>query len=305
MSRKQIPLILNRSAKVLLPFILIVAHLSCEKKEPMDRPQIQETKKSESVSSKIQQQRHTTVSFQRSKYASTFPSPAAGSFDLPETAEERELALAIIRRLELSWGDGEAVRDLMAEARLLETNAILRVAEKLMDHPDEDIRAEALMLADGAGSTAAMKLFTTAMGDTSPDIRRLAMETAQQLIDPSTRGLIETGLGDVDQGVRQLAFHLAMNQQEEIRQEAIVYSLSSPTEDLALVGMVEAEATPSKALLPKVIEALSHPSLEVRESAHEMLALMFHETFENAELAKQWWRENSNQYDDDLVFSPQ
>lgn len=244
------------------------------------------------------------MSFQRSKYASSPGTAFSTNFDLPETEEERLEALRLVEKLVPSWGNVEAIRDVMAEARLLETNAILRLAEKLMEHPNEDIRAEALMLADGATSIASLKLFEQAMRDASADIRRLAMELAQQMSDPAVRGLVNMGLGDDDQGVRQLAFHLAMNQRDDIRHEVVSRALQSPLEDLAMAGMVEAEAMPGKAVLPRVIESLGHSSPEVRERAHEMLTLLFHEEFISSQHAANWWKENQQDYDEDLVYHP-
>jgi hypothetical protein len=247
--------------------------------------------------------RRPAVRFQRSKYASSPTSAGGANLDLLETPEERERALQIISRLEAVWGNRTAVGNLMAEARLLETNAILRVAEKLAGHPDEDIRAEAVMLADGSTSTAVLKLLGEVMKDPSPDVRRLAMESALRVEDPATRSVINQGLLDEDLGVRQLAFHVAMNQQEEIRQDVVMRALESPLADLAAAALVEAEAKPSKAMLPKVIEALGHSSAEVREQANEMLTLWFHENFSGPDQAAQWWRQNAGTYDDDLVYS--
>jgi hypothetical protein len=278
--------------------------LGCGPDNQVASPETQTANGAGSANGDKKSKRHSTVSFHRSKYASLSAGPASADFDLTETAQEREQALRIIERLDASWGNGEAVKDLMAEARLLETNAILRVAEKLMSHPDEDIRAEALMLADGATSTASLKLFSDAMTDSSADIRRLAMETALQLVDPATRGLIDLGLQDGDQGVRQLAFHLAMNQHDELRQDVVSQSLGSFQEDLALAALVEAEAMPSKRILPQVVQSLAHASPEVRESAQEMLSLLFHEDFTSAEQAAAWWKANASQYDEDLVFNP-
>lgn len=248
------------------------------------------------------QQRLPATHFMRGKYAGSIRLDPTG-VDAAETDEERRRAEALVARLRDGRLPAGQAREIMAEARQLDTAAVLRVAEPLLQHPDEDVRAEALMLADGAASAAALPLLWRGLQDTSADIRALAMETALQVSDPAVQPLVDAGLNDPSEAVRQFALQTGANQDGQIRDDTIVKGLASPHEDLALAALAEAEATPGKSILPHVIGVLDHKSAEVRESAHEMLFLLLGESFSSAAQARAWWAANQGKFDDDLVLA--
>lgn len=240
--------------------------------------------------------------FSRGAYAGSIRLAPAG-VDAEETEEEKRLADALVARARGGQITPQAARDLMADARQLQTRAILRVAEALMGSPDEAVRAEALMLADGATSAAAVPLLWRGLADSSPDIRSLAMETAQQLEDKSIQPFVEAGLQDDNEAVRQFAMQAGARQESQTRVDTIVKGLGSTHADVALAALAEAQASPSKSLLPHVIKALGHRSTEVKEAAHEMLFLLLGESFSSAGQAGSWWSANQNLFDDDLVLA--
>ncbi len=240
--------------------------------------------------------------FMRGKFTGSISLDPTGS-DAVETGEERRRAEALIARLQGGQTSPGQAREIMAEARQLDTAAVLRVAEPLLQHADEDVRAEALMLADGASTTAALPLLRHGLQDASPDIRALAMEAVRQINDPAVQPLVDAGLDDPSEAVRQFALQAGSGQDGQIREDTFLKALASPHEDLALAALAEAEATPDKNILPHVIGALGHKSAEVRESAHEMLFLLLGESFSSASQARAWWAANKSKFDDDLVLA--
>ena len=240
--------------------------------------------------------------FSRGAYAGSIRLAPAG-VDEAETEDEKRKADALVARARGGNITSQAARDLMAEARQLQTSAILRVAEALLGSPDEAVRAEALMLADGATGPAAVPLLWRGLGDQSPDIRALAMETAQQLEDASIQPFVEAGLQDDNETVRQFALQAGTRQESQTRTNTIVTGLNSAHADVALAALAEAQAAPSKNLLPHVIKTLGHRSPEVKEAAHEMLFLLLGESFSSANQAGSWWSAHQNLFDDDLVLS--
>ncbi len=240
--------------------------------------------------------------FSRGNYSGSIRLAPSG-VDAEETAEEKRRALELAARARGGQISADEARALMADARQLETSAILRVAESLMDSADEAVRAEALMLADGATGPTAVPLLWRGLSDASPDIRALAMETAQQLNEPAIQPFVDAGLEDASEAVRQFALQAGTKQEGQMRLDSIVKGLASPHADVAMAALAEAQASPGKNLMPHVIGALGHRSTEVRETAHEMLFLLLGESFSNAAQAGRWWSSNHRLFDDDLVLA--
>lgn len=285
-----------------LPMVLLAA---CGKasRETVTSKEPASTAAGEVLKGGSHQQRLPATHFMRGKYTGSIRLDPSGS-DAEETNEERVRAGALVARLQGGRSSASQARDIMTEARQLETAAVLKVAESLLkDHPDEDVRAEALILADGATTRAALPLLWQGMQDQSPDIRALAMDTARQVSDPAVAQLVEAGLTDPSEAVRQFALQAGANQDGQIRDDAILKGLASPHADLSLAALAEAEATPSKSVVPHVMNALGHQSAEVRESAHEMLFLLLGESFGSPQQAQAWWFSNQGKFDEDLVLA--
>lgn len=220
--------------------------------------------------------------------------------ETPEETAEASRLLALLHHVE--GMSAQNARDILVQARSLQSNAILRVAARLMDHPDEEVRAEALLLADGVNTADALPLVEKAMAESSPDMRRLAMEIAVPIQDAAVMPLIESALADADEGVRVLAMHAGMNQEQSLRWRIIERALDSPHPDLVLAALSEADATPSKNAIPRIIRTLSHPSPEVRELASEILSFLAHQPLTDTASAHRWWQSAAASFDDDLVY---
>lgn len=243
------------------------------------------------------------VTYQRGKYSAGL-SGTGGEF-LPVSAEEAELSRRLLSRLAPANGEKKVFEEVLTEARTMESRLILDVAEKVLESHDPDIRAQGLMLVDGVTTGEILPLIEKGLRDTNLDVRQLAMETALPVKSPSVEKLVVEGLRDSDMTIRQTALQVGTNQAGEIAERTLVAGIASPHEDVGMSALALAENELSKRLLPAVIGALEHPSLEVRESARETLYFFFHEPFPTRQAAESWWNQNQSQYDNDLVFTGQ
>jgi hypothetical protein len=225
-----------------------------------------------------------------------------GEQEWESSQEDYAQAKSLLERLSSGPVPADLARDVMAEARMIEGEAVFDVIGRLMEHPDEEVRAEAMTMLDGVDTPKAGDLLKKGLMDESDDIRRLAMESAQNQQGEIARELVEAGLVDGDAGVRQMSLFLAMKQGEEYREQTILKAMPSQYADLALSALAEAEATPNPRYVPGWIQSLGHPNAEVREVAREILFFQFHESFDSPDQARKWWQDNQNQYDQDLVL---
>lgn len=218
----------------------------------------------------------------------------------PTTSEETRAAHALAGRLNAATTRKE-VADVFAEARALQSDALLNVVKAAMQKADEDTKVEALTMIDGVDSPAITPLLASALRDPSLEVRLQAMEAAQKLQGEGVKDLALTAMQDEDLNVRQLGFDTGTKQDPETREEIIRTAALSPNEDLALASMALLEASPSKNTIATVIGALGHTKPKVREQAHEMLFLLLKQDFKSTSAAKTWWQQYQGAFDDNLV----
>lgn len=219
------------------------------------------------------------------------------------TAEELEEVRRLLEGFDPKTTSPEAAKAILIDARALETDAVLEVGQRLMDHPDPGVRAEALILADGATTASALPLLKRGFADSDVEIRRLALEMGMDVKDPAMLELVHAGLADADEDIQKLAWHIGMNQEGEARWALIREGMNSSSPETALAALAEADATPSRDMIPNMLPALEHPHEQVRELAHEILFLTFQQSFTTAAEAAAWWAKNQGQYDENLVFT--
>jgi HEAT repeat protein len=244
--------------------------------------------------------RRSIVEFKRGKYA-TPSAPAAPVTFAPDSATEDEKARALIARIKTAVG-AQQMQQLMAEAASLESRRLLDVVDELQKHSNPDLRAQALAWIEGYSSSAITPTLIRALSDSSVDVRMQALETAMNLNDPAVQGLALTAMQDTDLNVRQIGLQAGLRQSEEIQAQIIEAAARSPHADLAQAGLALVEASPSKANVHLLMEALDHAKAPVREQAHEVLALTLHRSFANQAAAKAWWSKNQQLFDEKLVI---
>jgi len=241
------------------------------------------------------------VTFERGRYYTpSISNEAARSFS-EATEEERRRAEEVRKALRGAKTIEQIQREL-AEARTLESAALLDVVSDLMKHSDPMVRTLALTLIEGINSPALVNPLREAFADPSAEVRIQAMEVAQHLIDPAVRDLLLNMMDDEHVSVRQLALQAARNQGEEVAALAVARAATSPREDMAMAGLALIEASPAKKNLELVMRGLNHQSAKVREQAHEMLFLTTHQSFKNQAEAQAWWKQHQAAFDDDLVI---
>ena len=131
------------------------------------------------------------VTFERGRYYTpSISNEAARSFS-EATEEERRRAEEVRKALRGAKTIEQIQREL-AEARTLESAALLDVVSDLMKHSDPMVRTLALTLIEGINSPALVNPLREAFADPSAEVRIQAMEVAQHLIDPAVRDLIES-----------------------------------------------------------------------------------------------------------------
>ena len=243
----------------------------------------------------------TVVSYERSRHSSGIPldMQPAKSLAAP-SADERVLADALIARVAAAKEKTE-LQDIIADARQLESQELLRLLDKLLEAKDAEIRALALSLLDGTTAEAVLPTVEKAMRDSDTDVRLMAMQTASQVRSAALRPLLSSALKDPDLAVRQTAFQTGLAQDDATRSALLAEATHSAKEDLVLAGLAVAEATASKPTLVLTMDALDHPNATVRSQAYETLALTLHENFKSRAEALRWWQLNQHRYDEHLV----
>jgi hypothetical protein len=284
----------RRSWRVLGLAIAIVLLTHCG-----DRPEkVAETKEMPEVSSR--QGREVAV-FEQSRYGGLLS--GGGKTLLPASADERELARALLTKLRSEGLGGQAALSVLAEARVMETEAILEVIQALLASPEADIRAQALMMLDGAESGSVLPVLEKGLDDADLDVRRLAMELALTVQSPMVEKMVNQGLVDADETIRQTALQVGLRQGGALADRTLASGIASAHEDLGAASLALLENELNKARLPLALSALEHPAESVREDARDMLFFLFHERFPDRATAAAWWQQNQARYDPDLVLT--
>lgn len=243
----------------------------------------------------------SVVTYERGRYYTPSASNAAGRSFTEVTEEERRRAEEVRKALSGAKSIDEIQREL-AEARTLESAALLEVVSELMKNQDPMVRTLALTLIEGINAPELVNPLREAFADPSADVRIQAMEVAQHVMDPGLREPLLNLMEDEHMSVRQLALQAARNQGEDFAALAIARAATSEREDMAMAGLALIEASPAKKNLELVMRGLSHSSAKVREQAHEMLFLTTHQSFKTQAEAQNWWKVNQSAFDDDLVI---
>ena len=194
------------------------------------------------------------------------------------------------------------VQELLSDARTLESTALLDVASQLHTHTDPEARILGLTLVEGFDSPDIVSLVNRAMKDANDDVRIEAMEVAQHVTDASVYPLLLAAMEDGNLSVRQLALQTATSRPDEIKSQAIARAATSTFEDMANAGLAHLEARPSKMSISLAMRALDHTHQSVRQQAHELLFLTTHQSFRSHADAQAWWTRNQDAFDDDLVI---
>lgn len=244
----------------------------------------------------------SVVTYERGRYYTpSVTNDAARSF-AELTDDERRRADAVREALRKTTGIND-IQQQLAEARTLESSALLGVVDDLLKHQDPMVRTLALTLIEGVNGPELVGPLRVAFADLSDEVRIQAMEVAQHLIDPAVRDLLLSMMDDENVSVRQLALQAARNQGEDFAELAVARAATSPLEDMAMAGLTLIEASPAKRKIELVFRGLEHRSARVREQAHEMLFLTTHQSFKNLSEARAWWKQNQDAFDDDMVIT--
>lgn len=192
--------------------------------------------------------------------------------------------------------------NLIDQARDLNSIEILSLIEILLKHPDRDVRGNALSLLEGIDNPKALGVIASGLSDSDVDIRLQAVEAIGRITSSESAPILQDAFADDDLSVRQLAFQAAQRLDDATRRSLVEKAIQSPYEDLAMAGICVLEAEPSKSTAPILMDALANPSEFVRERAHDILFMTFHEEFTTPTEAKDWWNTNHRRYDESLVL---
>jgi HEAT repeat protein len=243
----------------------------------------------------------SVVTYERGEYYTPSVSNHAARAFTDISAEEMKTAKQVRENLRGMTDIGE-IQQQLAEARMLESVALMDVVDDLLAHQNPDVRTLALTLIEGINAPQVVQALRRVAKDPSDDVRIQVAEVAQHVVDPSIYDLLLDMMEDENISVRQLALNAARNQGEAAEAQAIARAATSPREDMAAAGLTLIEARPSKKTIDLVMRGLDHNSVNVRQQAHEMLFLVTHQSFNNAAAARAWWRIHQNVFDDDLVI---
>ena len=244
--------------------------------------------------------RGQVTTYERGRFSSLLT--GAGRSWMPTNDEEKELAESLLNRLKASGLERKVAEAVLAEARVMQTEAVLEVVKALLQSSDAEIRAQALMMLDGSETGVVLPLLEQGLADADVEVRRLAMELAWTVQSPMVEKLVSRGLQEGDETIRQTALQVGLRQGGVIAERTLAAGLGSGYEDLGAASLALLENDLGKSRMPLAFGALDHPSAAVREDARDMLFFLFHERFPDRATAASWWEQNHARYDEDLVL---
>lgn len=248
--------------------------------------------------------RETTVaSFERSPltYAQG-QEPAQPAAPLPTNDPAADAGLAVLMHKAVPQAAKADALNLIEEARAFPSAKLCDLVQRLLRHPDSEVRAAALTLLEGHDAHGILQVVESALADKEAAIRLQGVEVLKHLTTNAAKPLYRSAMQDTNPNVRMLAFTSALEVSDAFREEVITTGSTSPYEDVAASSLSFMEAGLVKAYIPHLIQALDHPSSAVRRQAYERLFLTLDEKFSTANQARAWWQKNQHRFDDDLVM---
>ncbi len=224
--------------------------------------------------------------------------PATRIFTNADPGQDAEVA-SILASIQ---SDSSKQNGLEAIARLsaLETPQVFTAVDKLLSHPETEVRGLALGLLEGVQDAAVRPLVERALRDRDPDVRLRAIDILASAAHEAPDNLLIRALEDRDANVRASAM-LAGNQLEPpARQRVLERAAASLQPEIAITALQLLDAEPNKSNVPLFIKALSHPAAEVREAAQDMMSLTFYDEFPDAATAARWWSANQHRFSNTL-----
>jgi hypothetical protein len=271
-----------------LPFLLLAA---CD-----DAPRVTEPAKPQS------QPQPQLATFERGRLSTPSAHPEQGRSFAPSTQEDESVVEDALSRLGLHVSTA-AVESALASVRHVESAELLRVASALQQHAEADVRLLGLTLLEGYSDSRVLPFILTAVKDSAVDVRIESMELAQYQRSADILPALTSALADSNVSVRQLALQSALKQDAATEAKILDAAVSSPFQDVAAAALAHTEARPQKANIGRAIMALDHSHPQIREQAHEMLSLLFHQSFPNSRAAQTWWQKYAPAFNDDLVMT--
>lgn len=195
----------------------------------------------------------------------------------------------------------EKILDALAEAAGTGSAKLPELLKPLLSHPDAEVREMILASVAGYDDPALLPLAAQGLRDRDANVRQEAVEMASSIHADGTAAVIALALRDQDINVRQIALQSALDQPAPTNAQLIRQAATAPAPDLAMAALSLLESMPDKQNVPLFIQALNHPNVDVRESAAEVLALTFHQSFQNAGQASSWWSANQGRFSQELV----
>ena len=198
--------------------------------------------------------------------------------------------------------DRAAFLAIVDEARDIGCSGVLGLVDRLLAADDPEVRGQAIGMLEGVTSPGILPLVAKVAADPDTDVRLEAITVAAAMKRGEALPILLKGMGDEDGNVRQTALCGAIDLEPTHRIEALKVAAASPREDVAAAGLAFIEAEPSPDTVPAVLRALDHGSATVRQQAHEIVALTFHQEFPTGVEALAWWEKNKGNYDENLVL---
>jgi 3-dehydroquinate dehydratase len=230
----------------------------------------------------------------------TFEWGKGGRWEDP-TPESQTAATERLRKIRTFPSDDEA-SDLIHQAANDATRDLIALVTAALDHTSAAIRAEALeSLAAFSDKEAIPPLILRGLSDIDEAVRLAALSGALGLNSEALLPILETALTNSSLDVRENALDLAQELHESDYRRLLMNAANGTHLDLATRALAELEHVIAKRSLPQLFPFLTSPHSEVKEAAQLVLEARLGRSFANATEASQWWTQNANRFDDDLV----
>ncbi len=246
----------------------------------------------------------TIAQFTKSRFARV----RAGLEDLPSYVLRPEPSATESRQLQdlserlAKATDRAAFLAIVDEARDIRCSGVLGLVDGLLAAADPEVRGQAIGMLEGVTSPGILPLVAKVAADPDTDVRLEAVTVAAAMKRGEAMPILLKGMEDEDGNVRQTALCGALDLEPPHRIGALKVAAASPREDVAVAGLAFIEAEPNPDTVPAVLQALDHGSAAVRQQAHEIVALTFHQEFPTGVEALAWWEKNKGNYDENLVL---
>lgn len=219
----------------------------------------------------------------------------------PSDAESEASANERLKQM-LAFPSDDEASDLIQSAAMDGTRDLIPLVEAALGQTSAAIRAAALeALGSFSDAASIVPLVERGLTDIDNDVRLAALTGALGLPSDALLPLLESAITNSSNDVRENALDVAEALNEGDFRGLLFRAANGSHPDLAQRAISDLERVINKRSVPEAFSLINSPQSEIKEAIAILLETRLGKAFSNATEASQWWTQNANRFDDDLV----